>query len=44
LDQFFQRLEKAAGISRISQLKMAPSEKIINIISIDILKDMGNKI
>jgi len=33
LDQFFQGLERMAGIKKFCQLKMAPSEKIFEIIS-----------
>jgi len=45
LDQFFQGLERMAGIKKFCQLKMAPSEKIFEIISINtrIFKNMGNK-
>jgi len=43
LGQFFQRLEMQAGILKISQLKVAPSEKIFELISIESFKNMGNK-
>jgi len=43
LGQFFQRLDMQAGMLKISQLKLAPSEKIIESISIDSFKHMGNK-
>ena len=44
LGQFFQRLEKEAGISKINQLKVTPSEKIFESVSIDSFKNMGSKI
>ena len=44
LGQFFQRLEKEAGILKIKQLKVAPSEKIFESVSIDYFKNMGNKV
>jgi len=44
LGQFFQRLEKEAGILNISKLKVAPSEKIFDTISNESFKLMGNKI
>ena len=43
LGQFFQRLERQAGIFKISQLKVAPSEKIFESVSIDTFKKMGNE-
>jgi len=42
LCQFLQRLE-LQGILKISQLKLAQSEKIFESISIDTFKNMGNK-
>jgi len=44
LGQFFQRLEKQAGIHKVSQLKVAPWENIFEIVSIDNFKMMGNNI
>ena len=44
LGQFFQRLEKEAGILKIKQLKVAPSKKIFESVSIDYFKTMGNKV
>jgi len=44
IGQFFQRLEKEAGILNISKLKVAPSEKIFDTISNESFKLMGNKI
>ena len=44
LGQFPQRLEKGAGKLKIEQLKVAPSEKIFESVSIDSFKNMGNKI
>jgi len=44
LGQFFQRLEKETVIFNISKLKVAPSEKIFDTISIEPCKIMGNKI
>jgi len=38
LGQFFQRLENEAGILNISQLKVAPSKKIFDTISMECLK------
>jgi len=43
LGQFFQRLENEAGILNISQLKVAPSKKIFDTISMESFKIMGNK-
>jgi len=44
LGQFFQRLEKQAGIHKVSQLKVAPWENIFEHVSIDNFKMMGNNI
>jgi len=43
LDQFFQWLEKQAGIHKINQVKMAPWENIFDNISPDTFKNRGNK-
>lgn len=44
LGQFFQRLETEAGILKIYKLKVAPCEKIFELVSMDSFKNMGNKI
>jgi len=43
LGQLSQRPEMQGGIHKISQLKVAPWENIIEHVSIDNLKQMGNK-
>jgi len=43
LGQIFQRLKMQAGIYKISQLKVAPREKIFEKVSMDDLKNMCNK-
>jgi len=42
--QFFQGLGKQAGINKIFKLKVAPWGNIFEQVSIDNLKNMGNKI
>jgi len=42
LGQFFQGLQKEAGILKISQLKLAPSKKTLQVISIESIKNIAN--
>jgi len=42
LGQFFQRLQKEAGIHKISQLKLLPSKKALEVISFESFKHMGH--
>jgi len=41
LGQFFQGLQKEAGILKISQLKLAPSKKTLQVISIESIKNIA---
>jgi len=44
LGQFFQRLDKQAGINKICKLKVSPLGNIFEKVSIDNFKNMGKKI
>lgn len=42
LNQFFHRLEIEAGVFKIGQLQMSPSEPIFDFVSLQLFKNMGN--
>lgn len=44
LNQFFHRLDKEAGVLKIGQLQMAPSEQIFEFVTLESFRNLGNKV